>query len=115
VIDRSDASCHLFVHTDEHAEVIFGLELDDDKGVGVHGVFFFSHQMLCDPRNCAELEIEGIGTGGRLLGRVAPHELVSFEFSEDQDDIRVVQEFGEFLMIGNFLMREISSIGSQVV
>jgi hypothetical protein len=76
--------------------------------------------MLCDPRNCAELEPELepeleleldleiecavtvtiTVTRGRLLGRVTPHELVSFEFSEDQDDIRVVWKFEEFLTIG---------------
>jgi hypothetical protein len=58
VIDRSNASGHLFVHAEEHAEVIFGLELDDDEGVYSDGAVLFSHQMLCDPKNWAELELE---------------------------------------------------------
>jgi hypothetical protein len=103
VIDRSDANGHLFVHAKEPAEVIFGLELDDDEG-WTQMVQCFPCQLLCDSRNCAEPEPEiegaGTGTGGRLLGRVAPHELVSFESSEGQDDIRVVCRFEEFLMIG---------------
>jgi hypothetical protein len=101
-IDRSDASGHLFVLAKEHAEVFFGLELDDNEGVDSDGAVLFSDQMLCDPRNCAELEleIEGAGTGGRLFGRVAPLGLVSFESSEGQDDLRVVWKFEDFLMIG---------------
>jgi hypothetical protein len=111
-IDRSDAICHLFVHTEEDAEVIFDLELDDDEGVDSDSAVLFSHQMLCDPRNCAELklklelelDIEGAGivTEGHLLGRVAPHDLVFFEFFEffeSQDDIRVMWKFEKFLTI----------------
>jgi hypothetical protein len=84
VIDRSNASGHLFVHVEKHTEVIFGFEFDDDERVDSDGAVLFSHQMLYDPRNCAELEpkleleIEGAGIEGRLLGRVVLHELVFF-------------------------------------
>jgi hypothetical protein len=65
MIDRSNASCHLYVHAVEHAEVIFGLEFDDDEGVDSDGVVLFSLNSLRSEKLRGAGARAGAGDRGR--------------------------------------------------